>query len=145
MPSFALIKNNIVENVIVADQEFATTLTSQYDHVIDVSDGRAGIGAEYDGTDFVTPPAPEPTPDPEPTPKQYTQLEYQSLFTLAELVAVEVAAGTDPTLRVLQRMQQAATYISLADPRTLQGMQYLVSAGILTQARYDEILTHVYA
>ena len=83
-------------------------------------------------------------PVPEPVAKRFTQLEYQSLYTLDELVAVETAAETDPVLRVLQRMQMAASYVSLDDPRTVQGMQVLVAKSLLTQARYDEILTHVY-
>jgi len=83
-------------------------------------------------------------PIPEPVFKRFTQLEYQSLYTLDELVAIEVASETNPTLRVLQRMQQSATYISLEDPRTIQGMQLLVSLSLLTQERYDEILTHAY-
>lgn len=83
-------------------------------------------------------------PVPEPVAKQFTQLEYQSLYTLDELVAIEVATETDPVLRVLQRMQQAATFISLDDPRTIQGMQLLVSKSLLTQERYDEIMSHCY-
>ncbi len=81
---------------------------------------------------------------PRPVAKQFTQLEYQSLYTLDELVAIEVAAQTDPVLRVFQRMQQAASYISLADSRTVQGMQLLVSKNLLTQTRYDEIMSHIY-
>jgi len=83
-------------------------------------------------------------PVPEPVAKRFTQLEYQSLYTLDELVAIETAAETDPVLRVLQRMQMAASYVSLDDPRTIQGMQVLVAKSLITQARYDEILTHVY-
>ena len=83
-------------------------------------------------------------PIPEPVAKQFTQLEYQSLYTLDELVAIEVAAESDPVLRVLQRMQQSASYISLADPRTVQGMQLLVSKDLITQARYDEIVANIY-
>ena len=83
-------------------------------------------------------------PIPEPVAKQFMQLEYQSLYTIDELVAIEVASETDPVLRVLQRMHQSASYISLADPRTVQGMQLLLSKDLITQARYDEILSHIY-
>lgn len=83
-------------------------------------------------------------PEPDPVPKQYSQLEYQSLYTLEELVAIEIAAETDATIRVLQRLQQSASYISLADPRTIQGMQTLVSKNLLTQARYDEIVSKTF-
>lgn len=83
-------------------------------------------------------------PIPEPSVKQFTQLEYQTLYTFDELVAIEMASENDPVLRVLQRMQSAATFITLNDPRTIQGMQILVSKELLTPERYDEILTHTY-
>lgn len=133
---YALINNGIVENVIMADADFIATLTG-YENKIEVTD--VGVGWLFDGTNFTQPEAVTTAP----VAKQYTQLEYQTLFTIDELVAIEVAAETNATLRVLQRMQQAATYITLDDPRTIQGMQILVSLSLLTQARYDEILTHV--
>ncbi len=136
---YALINNGIVENVIMADAGFIATLTGYTDKV-DVSNIEIGVGWLFDGTNFMQPEAVTTAP----VSKQFTQLEYQSLFTLDELVAIEVAAETSATLRVLQRMQQAATYIVLDDPRTIQGMQALVSLSLLTQARYDEILTHTY-
>lgn len=115
-------------------------VTEAYDPTLKRPTGN--ITFDHDAKTFVR--MLEDIPIPEPVAKQFTQLEYQSLYTLDELVAIETAAETNPTLRVLQRMQQSATYISLADQRTIQGMQLLVSLSLLTSERYTEILSHCY-
>ena len=76
--------------------------------------------------------------------KKFTILEYQSLFTLEELSAIEEASLTNATIRVLQRLHQSAQFIYLSDERTLKGMEMLVQLGLLTQDRYDEILSYKY-
>lgn len=142
---YALIKNNTVENIIEAESEFVSTLASEYQAIIDITENNnIHIGTGYENNNFVIP-EPVVIPDPDPVPKQYSLLEYQSLYTLEELIAIEIASETDATIRVLQRLQQSASYISLADPRTIQGMQTLVSKNLLTQARYDEIISKTYA
>ena len=45
---YALIKNNKVENVIVADEEFIKKLASKYDYIENVDGKRVGIGCTYD-------------------------------------------------------------------------------------------------
>jgi hypothetical protein len=130
----ALIKNGLVETVAVANR----FMTVDGYTCIDVSDQTVGTGYTYNKGVF-TPP--EVTLPPMHSREgELSQLQYQSLFTFEELVAIETAAETDPAIRVLQRMQQAASYISLKDARTVQGMQLLLSKGLLTQARYDEIM-----
>lgn len=52
---YAIIKNNIVENVIAADAQFASQIGA-----IAIPD-EFGIGDLYDGTDFSKPAAPEET------------------------------------------------------------------------------------
>ena len=63
MGYFALVKDNVVTAVIVADQDFvdATPLeTLQADVVIDVTENRPGPGYTYDaGTGIFTPPVTE--------------------------------------------------------------------------------------
>lgn len=70
---------------------------------------------------------------------KFTKLEFRSLFTFEELVAIEVAAETDAAVRVLNQNQALAEFIDMADPRTTAGLQLLVSKGLLTQERYDAI------
>lgn len=55
---FALIKNGVVVNTIVADDDFIDQIEDQYDHCVDTSDmiQRPPIGWSYDGSNF-TPPA----------------------------------------------------------------------------------------
>lgn len=61
---YALIKNGVVENVIVADESFIAQIASEWDHIEPISGG-AGRGWGWDGSQFV---APEPGSDPEPAP-----------------------------------------------------------------------------
>ena len=53
---YAQIQNNIVTNVIVADQEFIASLPNPTEYTELV---RGGIGWTYDGTNFI---APQPYP-----------------------------------------------------------------------------------
>lgn len=76
----------------------------------------------------------------------FTKLEFRSRFTDAELVAIEVAKDTGTTqvkayLRVLSDNMAVANDIDIADPRTIAGVQLLVSLGLLTSPRATEILT----
>jgi len=54
---FALIKNGIVENTIVAELSFIGHIASQWDFIIRVDEleQRPGIGWAYDGVDFTAP------------------------------------------------------------------------------------------
>lgn len=70
---------------------------------------------------------------------KFTKLEFRSLFTFEELVAIETAAETDAAIRVLNQNQALAEYVDMSDPRTTAGLQLLVSKGLLTQERYDAI------
>lgn len=60
----ALIRAGIVENVIVADLEFAQTLG--YDHAVDVTGLEVGIGWLYAAGEFTAPALPTETPAPTP-------------------------------------------------------------------------------
>ncbi len=76
-----------------------------------------------------------------------SRLGFLSRFTDAELVGIEVARQTAPdvtqraTLAVLKESWLAANDIDVTDARTIQGVQVLVTAGLLTAARAAEILT----
>jgi hypothetical protein len=67
-----------------------------------------------------------------------TKLSFMNRFNLSELGAIEVSA--DPIVKVLQRQQTIAEFIDLKDEKTIMGIGYLVSVGILTEARMQEIL-----
>lgn len=75
-----------------------------------------------------------------PKETKMTKLEFQLRFTFAELVAIEIAAETNPGVRVLQRQQQAAEFIDTSDENTILGVMYLQYVGLITQERMAEIL-----
>jgi len=77
----------------------------------------------------------------EPNRSRMTKLQFLQRFTFNELVAIETAAETVPAVRVLQRQQDAAEYISVEDPTTISGVQFLVSINLLTTERAAAILT----
>jgi hypothetical protein len=61
-------------------------------------------------------------------------------FTLAEEASIRAAAKNDPTLEVFLARLSAAPYVRSDDQLTIQGMEYLVMQGLITEARKDEIL-----
>jgi hypothetical protein len=70
-----------------------------------------------------------------------TRLAFRNRFTFAEKVAIETAAESDATVRVLLKDQEAATFIDLARIDTQQGVQLLVSKNLITAQRASEILS----
>lgn len=54
---YAIINNNIIENVIVADADFAAMIANQHQYVLRVDnlDPQPAIGWTYDGQNFIAP------------------------------------------------------------------------------------------
>lgn len=75
------------------------------------------------------------------TNSRITRLAFRNRFTFAEKVAIETAAESDATVRVLLKDQEAATFIDLARIDTQQGVQLLVSKSLITAQRATEILS----
>jgi len=71
----------------------------------------------------------------------WTAYQFLNRFTYAERAAYRVAAKTDDIVADFMGLAQAAQEILSDDPMTIQGMDYLVSIGVLTQQRRDEILS----
>jgi len=82
-------------------------------------------------------PAPEPGP---PQPKRFTSLEFLDLFTEAEQLAVATAAMQSPQVKLWYDRTLAASFVTLADPRTEGGLTALVGAGLLTAERKAAIV-----
>lgn len=69
-----------------------------------------------------------------------SRLEFLSRLTPAERVAIRTAAKTDPVVEDIMAMFDAAQQVVTAHPQTVQTVQYLVAAGLLSAARADEVL-----
>lgn len=74
---------------------------------------------------------------------ELTKKEFQFLFTPAEYRAIVNASDTDDILFQLWGAFNVADFIETTDPETVQGMGYILSLGLLTQERHDEILKGV--
>ena len=95
--------------------------------------------------------AQQPDEPSAPAETRLTVLQFRQRFTLAEKAAIELAAIDTPAAAIEQRQQAAmlravladqaaAAFIDLADPGTVEGVQLLVQAGLLTEPRGAEIL-----
>lgn len=71
-----------------------------------------------------------------------TKLAFRNRFTFDEKVAVESAAESNASIRVMLKDQEAAEYIDLSRAETVAGVNALVTASLITQQRADEILTN---
>ena len=89
--------------------------------------------------------------EPPPPDTRLTRLQFRNRFTLTEKASIEFAALDDPTAPTAQRQQAAmlravladqaaAEFIDLADATTIEGVQLLVQAGLLTEERGAEVL-----
>ena len=84
----------------------------------------------------------------EQEPYKITRLAFRQRFTLPERVAIETAAETNATVRVMLKDQEAATFIDLSRQDTIDGVNYLTTVmqpdeltPLISSFRANEILT----
>lgn len=73
----------------------------------------------------------------------FTSLEFRDLFTINEQLSIREAQLVDMEVGLVYDMMLSAQNIDISDPRTIQGMDLLVSKGLITNERRDEILQEV--
>lgn len=79
-------------------------------------------------------------PLPPVQPIASTSLQFMDRFTEAEQLAIVTATMSVPQVKLWYDRMLCAEEIVYKDARTLAGLQALVAAGLITQARMDEIL-----
>ena len=94
---YALIKDGIVQRVIVAEPDFLPHIADEWDHIeaLDAESEQAlnvGIGWGWDGSAFVAPAAP---PQPEPLPPASVTMRQARLALLAYGILGSVDAAID--------------------------------------------------
>ena len=72
-----------------------------------------------------------------------TRLEFRNQFTMAEKQALYTAAQSSVDIQIFLDDVNAAEFVELKDQATIDGLDALVSAGMLTQERADEILSGI--
>ena len=140
MKKLALMNGNVVTNMIVADDSYNPPDSIE----ITESTGTPNIGWSYVNGVF-TPPPPPPPPPPKTV---FTKFEFRSRFTFNELVAVDnfaangaLTADQKAALTTITKNFDAAGSIDLTNQTTIQGVDYLATAGIITADRAKQILT----
>lgn len=73
----------------------------------------------------------------------FTSLEFRDLFTINEQLSIRESQLVDMEVGLVYDMMLSAQSIDISDPRTVQGMDLLVSKGLLTNQRRNEILLEV--
>ena len=79
-------------------------------------------------------------------PRQRTQLtvlEFRHQFTMTEKQALYAAAETDSVVKMILDDLAVASYVETTDQDTIDSVNYLASAGIITASRATEILNGV--
>lgn len=72
--------------------------------------------------------------------KKYKLYEFIDLFTDAEFKAILAAIKNQPTAEAWFEKIKMLDYITKDNPKIDAGLNYMAQVGILTQARYDEII-----
>jgi len=138
-----LIRDGIVENVISADSVERAKMffpdCDAFERTPDLS--FVGPGYLFDGVTFTAPPEPEPEPQ---TDRRVTKFRFQLRFTDAEAVAIDIASrGDTPEAALLRRNRELvslAEWVDLDKPLVRDGVNGLVTFGLLTAERAAEIL-----
>lgn len=71
---------------------------------------------------------------------EWTAFQFLMRFTAQEREAIRSASKADSTLADFLQLSQAAQTISAGNQMTIDGMNYLVTSGIITEQRKQEIL-----
>lgn len=145
---YALIKNNTVENIIVADEAFVSSLSGQYDHIeaLDTPEEQkvAGPGWLYDPeTGKFSEPEFE-IPEVLPTWK-ITKLAFKNRFQKSKWIAAKIASQSDPILADFFETFELSTWIDLQRQDTIESVQFLTQASIpesfrLTAEEYTAVI-----
>lgn len=100
------------------------------------------VGWLYSGSNFVKPEnvAPAPVGDY----KHFSALDFLRLFD-QERREIKTAALADIDIGIWYDDAVAAQYITYSDPRTAAGIEALLQAGLLTPARYEQVVAEMTA
>ena len=153
---YALIKNNTVVNVIIADSGFIQTIQQEYDHIealdteLEQSLG-VGVGWGWDGS-FTPPVAPEtPSPEPVEPPVYEWYIDIGPFVDRLGTKSLAVDTSTDPIVQAFSKDLARRKWVNLQDPRVASTLGYLagdtlpgigtISSPILTSQEVTDVLT----
>lgn len=127
-----IIKNNVVDNVI--EIESVAKAESMFPSHVCREAGLESVGDSFNpGTGIFTAPA-------NPAKGQLSTYEFFSRFSMTEIMAFNSLLATDPVVKVFYQKLELSNAVFLDNPDTVAGLGYLVSMGIITENRKNEIL-----
>ena len=136
---YALISNNIVQNIIVCDDPAKLEVyQDQYDHIVllDTEEGNkwCGVGADWDSANgiFFYPPPP-PVYD-------ISKEEFRNRFTKEEKLALYAQAKVDIETQVFLDDLNSSSSINVQNEEIIDSINHLVSVSVIEQSRVEEIL-----
>lgn len=94
------------------------------------------VGWTFDGTTFAPPDEPTAAVNARLSP-----LHFMERFTAEESTGIAAAVVTSPAVMLWMLKTAAAKEIDLTDQLTIDGLEALVTAGLLTEARKTALLT----
>lgn len=124
---YALINNNLVENVAEGDQAWADSVASDWQAVVNVSstNPQPGIGWSYSNGSFTAPIVP-PAPEPVPLPRHITVGAFFDRFGDQKW---PILADTNASVQALIKDASVRAYINLDDSQVEAGLNMVVGAG----------------
>jgi hypothetical protein len=73
-------------------------------------------------------------------PPRWTSYEFLLRLTPQERQSIREFSATDPNVADFLMLAQSAQEVVSMDPMTLAGMNYMVSIGVFTEQRKNEVL-----
>jgi hypothetical protein len=132
MIKLAIIKNGVVDNIILADE------TWPEEHVILADDSQASIGYAYDGSTIIIPEAPEVFEFVQQYQTITDSATFKNKFIGAEYDRIQ--DSTHPIIKNIVRRFNTRNYpVDLKDDETVALLSLLVSEGLITQNRSDDL------
>ena len=137
MPTFAFLKDNVVTEIKKDPDENALMVLGNTHQIIDVTNmvPMPDEGWTHDGVNFIQP------PDYVIKDMKITKLAFRQRFQMAEMAAIYTAMASNIVVKIMIDNLSMATYVDLSRTDTIQGVYYMVSLGILSAERANQVLT----
>jgi hypothetical protein len=138
---WALVKqDNTVANVIIWDGQAPLNSVNDFRLIQIIGDESCGINYTFDENE-------NPRFSPPPYVRStitFTSYQFLTRFTSEERTSIRSMAQVDNMIADFLMLATSAQEIINTDPVTLAGMDYIVSVGIITEQRKNEILNFLY-
>lgn len=137
--TWALVQNGVVVEVLMTSADISKAFPAGMLWIDASAVSPAPVGGwTYTSGSFAPPVAKLPAA---PVPvTQLTPLQFMALLEPSEETAIATAALSNAAILLWLVKTSGASYISLTDPQTVAGVNAMVTAGLLTQARATAIL-----